>query len=179
MTKYVDSIRMVTEECCECGTNFAMTQDLQSKFLRSRKSFFCPNGHSQHYIEKTVEQKLKDQLVKKTRRINSLNSNVNNLKKQKNKVVKQYNHVRNRIKNGVCPCCNRTFTNLLNHMETQHPEFGRHDILKSIRNVYGLSQKALGFEIGINPLYISKYENNKPLSVDNKKLIDSWIKQSA
>jgi hypothetical protein len=29
----------------------------------------------------------------------------------------------NRIKHGVCPCCNRTFLNLQRHMTTQHPSF--------------------------------------------------------
>ena len=28
-----------------------------------------------------------------------------------------------RIKNGVCPCCKRHFTNLERHMHTKHPEF--------------------------------------------------------
>jgi hypothetical protein len=28
-----------------------------------------------------------------------------------------------RIGNGVCPCCNRSFTNLRRHMTTKHPEY--------------------------------------------------------
>lgn len=29
----------------------------------------------------------------------------------------------NRVKNGVCPCCTRSFHNLREHMKTQHPDF--------------------------------------------------------
>jgi hypothetical protein len=31
--------------------------------------------------------------------------------------------IRNRVANGVCPCCNRTFADLHRHMASQHPEF--------------------------------------------------------
>lgn len=31
--------------------------------------------------------------------------------------------LKNRVGNGVCPCCNRTFGNLARHMHTQHPTF--------------------------------------------------------
>jgi hypothetical protein len=31
--------------------------------------------------------------------------------------------IKNRVGRGVCPCCNRTFQNLMGHMKTKHPEF--------------------------------------------------------
>lgn len=31
--------------------------------------------------------------------------------------------IKNRIGNGVCPCCNRTFANLARHMKGQHPDY--------------------------------------------------------
>lgn len=30
---------------------------------------------------------------------------------------------KNRIKNGVCPCCKRSFENLQRHMKTKHPRY--------------------------------------------------------
>lgn len=30
-----------------------------------------------------------------------------------------------RTKNGVCPCCNRTFKHLMAHMKGQHPEYSK------------------------------------------------------
>lgn len=30
---------------------------------------------------------------------------------------------RNRIANGVCPCCDRSFTNLQRHMASKHPDY--------------------------------------------------------
>ena len=31
--------------------------------------------------------------------------------------------VKRRVGNGVCPCCNRTFKNLADHMTTKHPDY--------------------------------------------------------
>ena len=31
--------------------------------------------------------------------------------------------MKNRIKVGVCPCCNRTFQDLAKHMASQHKDF--------------------------------------------------------
>jgi len=31
--------------------------------------------------------------------------------------------IKRRVQHGVCPCCNRTFSNLASHMKTKHPEF--------------------------------------------------------
>lgn len=31
--------------------------------------------------------------------------------------------IKNRVKNGVCPCCNRTFENLARHMQAKHSDF--------------------------------------------------------
>ncbi|MFB3077027.1 MAG: hypothetical protein ACE1Y4_03380 [Lysobacterales bacterium] len=31
--------------------------------------------------------------------------------------------IKNRVARGVCPCCNRSFTNLHRHMESKHPNY--------------------------------------------------------
>lgn len=33
----------------------------------------------------------------------------------------QVTRIKNRVGNGVCPCCNRSFGNLHRHMQTKHP----------------------------------------------------------
>ena len=35
--------------------------------------------------------------------------------------------LKNRINGGVCPCCNRSFKGLAEHMRKQHPEFIQED----------------------------------------------------
>lgn len=31
--------------------------------------------------------------------------------------------IKNRVKHGVCPCCQRTFRQLAAHMKSKHPDF--------------------------------------------------------
>lgn len=38
-----------------------------------------------------------------------------------------HQRTKNRVAKGVCPCCNRSFTNLAKHMAGQHPDFGDPD----------------------------------------------------
>jgi len=35
--------------------------------------------------------------------------------------------IKNRVANGVCPCCKRSFTDLRRHMETKHPKYAETD----------------------------------------------------
>ena len=44
----------------------------------------------------------------------------------------QVTKLKNRAAAGVCPCCNRQFQNLKNHMATKHPEFNAPENLKVI-----------------------------------------------
>jgi len=52
-------------QCCECFVAFAMTTELYEKRLKDHKSFYCPVGHGQHFVGKSDEEKLKEQLKQK------------------------------------------------------------------------------------------------------------------
>lgn len=178
MTKYVDGIEFVTEECCNCGMPFAMTKDFQGRRLRDRKLFYCPKGHQQHYVGKTEEQKLREQLQRRERDLEAAQGQAIALKHQRDEVARSYRKMRDRVKNGVCPCCSRTFQNLMMHMKTEHPEFGRHETLKALRDAYGLTQSALGNEIGVSQAVISSYERNLKVSEDAECRIVNWMEAS-
>ena len=179
MSKYVDRIEFVTEECCNCGIPFAMTADFQSRRLKDRNSFYCPAGHRQAYIGKSNEQKLKDQLASKQRELERQAQRSSNLQVQRDSLNRSYNKMRDRVKNGVCPCCNRTFQNLQNHIQIKHPDFGTHDVLKTMRALFGLTQSGVAEEIGVTPAYVSLYENEKPMPEYAKAEIEAWITQNS
>lgn len=169
---YVDGIEFVTIECYKCGVPFAMTNDLNNRCLRNHnRSFYCPNGHSQAYIGKTKEQKLKERLEQEQSRSGKL-------EERANKISGNYTRMRKRVANGICPCCNRTFQNLLNHMKTKHPDFGDRKILKTLRLLYGLTQQTLSDETGVSTHYISRYENNKYIPEEAREDINNWISNS-
>lgn len=120
---------LVIEQCFKCQCFFAIPKDLYNRAKASDSvSFYCPHGHGQVYT-KTENKKLKEQIEtlerdklrmsqridEKNQRIDQLGYSIRAHKAAKTKIL-------NRVKNGVCPCCNRTFKDLQNHFKTKHPE---------------------------------------------------------
>lgn len=120
---YTTSVTMVTEECCSCGVIFGIPSDLH-KVLQSdpEKWFYCPSGHKQHY-SKSTEQKLREQLEAEKNKTARRETEIIQLQGQLTKTGRKLRKIEKRVAHGVCPCCNRTFQDLQNHMKTKHPEF--------------------------------------------------------
>jgi hypothetical protein len=118
------AISFVLVECYSCGVPFQVTKQLNDYYLNHRdKSFCCPNGHSQHYIGKTEEQKLREALQWEKERRERAESRAK-LEENSKRVYKGHlTRVRRRVSGGVCPCCNRTFVALQRHMKTKHPDY--------------------------------------------------------
>lgn len=47
---------LVDEVCCACGVLFAMPEKLLEMHKTHGTQFFCPNGHSQHYLHTRVDE---------------------------------------------------------------------------------------------------------------------------
>lgn len=121
---------------CWCGIAFALPDSLNSQFVaRKRHDIYCPLGHSmvpaapsQAEIERDRERQLREAAERQVQYANSrrtaaeqaLTRTEHSLRAQKAAKTR----LKNRVKNGVCPCCNRSFVNLQQHMATQHPAFG-------------------------------------------------------
>ena len=118
--------RLVHTTCYKCGVAMFIPDDMNKKFLRTGDSFYCINGHDQHYIGELEETKLKRQL-KVERDTNTFLRKQNEQERNRTRGQKAAKtRIKNRIKNGVCPCCNRTFKQLAAHMKNKHPEYMEH-----------------------------------------------------
>lgn len=42
------------ETCCNCGMQFAVPKDVQTRWKEHGQRFYCPNGHGQHYSKSRV-----------------------------------------------------------------------------------------------------------------------------
>lgn len=132
---FTEFLEMETIVCYSCAIPFAVPSSFKRNLQANQENFYCPNGHRQHYskstesilkekIDKLEKQKaeesqyFKDLLFIKSKRIEE--------SKKEIKVLKAKNTIKRkklkRVKNGVCPCCNRSFQNLMDHMKNQHPE---------------------------------------------------------
>lgn len=119
------------EECCECGIAFAFPKTLHHTLcnVKPGRNFYCPNGHSQHYVGESDKTKLRREQERNRQREvmhedekRRLREMVDAEKRSAAAYKGAATRMKNRAKAGVCPCCNRTFQNLARHMASQHPE---------------------------------------------------------
>lgn len=112
--------------CADCTMLFAVPSDFQSIRRTDGKTFFCPAGHQNYYSAREDELK---QLRKERQSLESqLKWSVmeaEQAKREKTTLKGQLTKTRNRLANGVCPCCHRTFKQLAAHMNNKHPDFKR------------------------------------------------------
>ncbi|MES1926529.1 helix-turn-helix transcriptional regulator [Salinisphaera sp. T31B1] len=180
MGTFVNSIKFVTEQCCNCGMPFAMTADFKRRRLSDRKEFYCPAGHPQHYTGKSEAQKLRDELEHARRYAARQLTRASVAENQRDEARRAHRRMRKRIQNGVCPCCNRTFQNLMRHMQDQHGG-NPHERLRVARLQLGLTQAQLADEAAqtahISAPVVSNYERGKPVSAAARVDIETWLEQ--
>lgn len=119
-------LKLVTEECYQCGVTFAMPEDFKRYRLADQETFYCPNGHGQCYAGKTDAQKLreaKQQLERAATRERALRDQADASERSNRALKGVITRTKNRVANGVCPCCHRTFPDLADHMKDQHPNY--------------------------------------------------------
>lgn len=110
--------------CITCGIPFG--SPIISRRRDDGKEFYCPNGHTQYFTE-TEAQRLSNKLAEANRLLEWQKSQTrmaeNNLIRERKAARREANRIKKRIGNGVCPCCNRTFSDLARHMETKHKDY--------------------------------------------------------
>ena len=176
MSVYCDSIEFVTITCCECRMPFGMSRSFYDARRKDHRTFTCPAGHDQHFTGKSEADKLREQLERKDQMLEAAHQRADKMERQRNDVAKAHKRMRDRIKNGVCPCCNRTFQNLLRHMQTEHSD---QPALRTLREAYGLTQASLADEIGVRMDHVSAAERGKHIAAYAQNAIDEWIEQQA
>lgn len=94
-----------------------MPRGMQENRRNNGGNFYCPNGHPQIYAKPRVKE-LEAELEHKE---NALRASKCETLQERNAKEAAEKKLR-RVKNGVCPCCKRTFINLARHMATKHKE---------------------------------------------------------
>ena len=114
-----------TKECCfKCGVFFWIPTTLYKTLRREgpNQTFWCPNGHAQVYTG-SIETKLRRERDLLAQRIAAKDDKIKALGNQVRAEKAAKTRIKNRISKGVCPCCNRSFTNLGRHMKSKHPDY--------------------------------------------------------
>ena|SRR3990167_2056705 len=111
-----------TIECCTCGVIFAVLEEFNASLRQTKQGFYCPNGHPQSYT-KSPADKLRKELAAKEQALAWEKERAASLDKQLARERKATTRLKRRVSVGVCPCCQRTVSQLARHMQTKHPDF--------------------------------------------------------
>lgn len=116
--------------CAECGISFGVPSDYVRIRRGDHETFYCPSGHHNYYPGLSEAEKLKQYLANSRWRLAAAETaaqaardqlQTSERRRRAEKAAKT--RIKNRIANGVCPKCNRSFPDLHQHMAGQHPGF--------------------------------------------------------
>ena len=116
------SLNLSTITCYKCAVVFAIPTEHKERLLRDGGDFYCPNGHVQHYSETEV-MRLQRELTSAKSQALRLSHEVDTVRTEHAKTSDELKRLETRVKNGVCPCCKRSFQNLKRHIKTKHPKY--------------------------------------------------------
>ena len=120
------TITLDTTECYQCGIIFGAPEDWFNNRKRKKDTFYCPNGHGQHFVGKTHEEQLRelrDEAARERSRRDQAEADARTQRGLATRYRNERNRIKTRVAGGVCPCCNRTFKQLARHMKSKHPGF--------------------------------------------------------
>jgi DNA-binding transcriptional regulator YiaG len=164
--------------CYKCSVPFGMTQELQEKRRSDGKSFWCPNGHEQHYTGGKTAKQLREELEKKNEEIQRGLNRQHELEREVQDSQRKHRALRTKIFNGKCPCCDQVFDNVLQHMHAQHADYmGEECTMAALREMFSMSQTAVAMEAHVNPAHVSLYERGKSVPAYAKERLEGWVQQ--
>jgi hypothetical protein len=121
---YTGSLSIVT---CWCGIRHAVPQELRDYQLRQKRDgvrqidVYCPLGHPYTIAGKGEAEILRNQLASEVAAHDQTRAELRHTEKRRQAEQAAKTRIKNRVANGVCPCCKRTFANVARHMAGQHP----------------------------------------------------------
>lgn len=130
-TTYVrTTIVAITCNAGGCGLVFGLDEEFIKARQRDHATWYCPNGHPRYWPQKNAEEaakaraeQLSDELARANTRAlrnqQAYEHERRRLAAAKGRITK----LKKRIANGICPCCNRYFRALHDHVAKEHPDY--------------------------------------------------------
>lgn len=124
MAELTHTTTLVTTSCW-CGVALAIPRSLYDEAQDSGHQVYCPIGHifvfGNSYKKKLEREK--EARLEAERRAKATRDLLTAEERSHSATRGHLTRTKKRIGNGVCPCCNRSFTNLARHMDSKHPDY--------------------------------------------------------
>jgi len=121
--EYPETRVLKAQECITCGITFAVPKSYDERLRETHSTFYCPNGHGQNYLATTEAERLRARVEREQREQATLRERAIAAERAQQKAERAITRLKKRSAAGLCPCCNRTFGQLAEHMKSKHKEF--------------------------------------------------------
>lgn len=116
------AVELEQHVCGQCGGTYAIAERVAQQKRDNSGYWHCPYCQCSWGYGKGKLQKTQEELESERQRHATTLARLNETSAELDKTKKAAARVRSRIQKGVCPCCNRSFTDLRKHMASKHPE---------------------------------------------------------
>lgn len=116
--------------CANCGVTYGMTAGYEDRRREDHQSWYCPNGHSQWYPQKSDLDKAKEKAAQLERNLAyardhaaAESARADQASASLRTTKGHLTRLRKRAVAGTCPFgCGRHFENLERHVASKHPD---------------------------------------------------------
>jgi hypothetical protein len=119
---------MAVMECGSCGVPHAIPVVMYDTCVEEGGFWTCPNGHRRGYYEGVqTTRKAQEAIVRERDRLKQENARLEEEAARAlvdaEKATTALTRHKKRASAGVCPCCNRTVSQMAKHMQSKHPDY--------------------------------------------------------
>lgn len=122
MSMAVATTTLVPTSCAACGITFGLPAPYEIARRQDGREFYCPNGHHLAWSESELDR-TRVALARGTQELDQAKAGARDALAERDAALAALLAHQQRVANGVCPCCNRSFRDLLRHMRDQHPGY--------------------------------------------------------
>jgi len=107
-----------------CGHRILLSDEHYKSCKENHRTWYCTIcGSARQFVGKTTVDQLRGDLAAAKQREETERHLRVQAEAARDAATLAAKQLRKRVKNGVCPCCTRSFENLREHIKTKHPEY--------------------------------------------------------
>jgi hypothetical protein len=117
------SFEFEIHQCGVCGVIWGLEDTFMDGRRDDHKGWDCPNGHGFVFKGESERDRLRREVAEERRRVQATRDLLHSEERSHAATRGHLTRTKKRVAQGVCPCCNRTFQQLLRHMANKHPDY--------------------------------------------------------
>lgn len=138
MARFTVQETIETLECAVCAMTFGVPGRYVIDRRNDHKLFYCPAGHTNSYSGESDEEKMRRERDIARQQLACVEDEKQEALRAVDRAKAETKKLKKRAASGTCPCCQRSFSNMTEHMKKQHPKF----VAAEITNVVPIKKKA-------------------------------------